>query len=296
MLAPCAQAHFSSLTRPAWLPASCLRARAVNDVFAVILLGILEGLTEFLPVSSTGHLIVGASLLELPTGLRGSFEIAIQSGALLALLLYYGREPGWQIRALRHEARARRFWLGVLVASLPAALVGLLLRDWIKATLFTPSVIAVALIAGGIALLLTERGARPAPTKSDMAVTLRQALLIGCVQTLALIPGVSRSAATIIGSMQVGLDRSSATRYSFWLALPLLGGATLVELVEAAGRVSDAELGLLLLGCAVSALVAWLAIAWLLRYVSRHSLAPFGVYRICAGLLLLLALQAGLLR
>ena len=267
----------------------------MSDALAAILLGILEGLSEFLPISSTGHLIVGVSLLDLPAGLRGSFEIAIQSGAVLALLLHYGRYLWSELWAMRSEARARRFWSGLLVACLPAALIGLLLRDWIKATLFTPTVVALALISGGIVMLLTERNARPASSDKEGPVTLRQALLIGCIQTLALIPGVSRSAATIIGGMQVGLDRSSATRYSFWLAIPLLGGATLFELVEVADRITTADLGVLLTGCVVSAVVAWLAIAWLLRYVSRHSLAPFGWYRILAGLLLLLALQAGLM-
>ena len=267
----------------------------MNGAFAAILLGILEGLSEFLPISSTGHLIVGAALLDLPAGLRGTFEIAIQSGAVLALLLHYGRNLWSELLAIRQEARARRFWLGVLVASTPAALTGLLLRDWIKATLFTPTVVALALIAGGIALLLVERVPRPTPPATEAQVTLRQALLIGCVQTLALIPGVSRSAATIIGSMQAGLDRNSATRFSFWLAIPLLGGATLIELVEASAWLSESDLGLLLLGCLIAAGVAWLAIAWLLRFVSRHSLAPFGSYRILAGLLLLLALQAGLI-
>ena len=267
----------------------------MSDALAAILLGILEGLSEFLPISSTGHLIVGVSLLDLPAGLRGSFEIAIQSGAVLALLLHYGRHLWSELWAMRSEARARRFWWGVLIACLPAALIGLLLRDWIKATLFTPSVVALALIAGGIVMLLTERRAQPASAGEEVPISLRQALLIGCIQTLALIPGVSRSAATIIGGMQVGLDRSSATRYSFWLAIPLLGGATLLELVEVADRITTADLGILLTGCVVSAVVAWLAIAWLLRFVSRHSLAPFGWYRILAGLLLLLALQTGLM-
>ncbi len=267
----------------------------MNDALTAIALGILEGLGEFLPISSTGHLIIGVSLLGLPEALQGTFEIAIQSGAVLALLLHYGRELTTQLAALRHDSNARHFWAGVLLACLPAGLVGLLLRDWIKATLFTPPLVALALVAGGVALLLVERRDSPAPSRSDAALTWRQALLVGCIQTLALIPGVSRSAATIIGGMQAGLDRYSATRYSFWLAIPLLGGATLLELAEAPGRVSSAELGILLLGCAVSALVAWLTIAWLLRFVSRHNLALFGWYRIAAGLLVLLALQSGLI-
>ena len=267
----------------------------MNDALSAVLLGILEGLSEFLPVSSTGHLIVGASLLDLPAALRGSFEIAIQSGAVLALLLHYGRDLMTSLAALREDAGARHFWAGILVASAPAALAGLLLRDWIKSSLFSPAVVGPALIAGGVVLLLTERTTRPIGKGPGGAVTLRQALLIGCVQVLALIPGISRSAATIIGGMQVGLDRKSATQYSFWLAIPLLGGATLLELLETAGRVTATELNVLLLGCAVSAAVAWLAIAWLLRFVSRHSLAPFGWYRIVIGVLILLALQAGLL-
>ena len=266
-----------------------------SDVLAAILLGVLEGLSEFLPISSTGHLIVGATLLDLSPALRGSFEITIQAGAVLALLLHYGRDLGASLRAMRNDALARRFWAGILVASLPAGLSGFLLRDWIKQTLFSPTVVALALLAGGVVLLLSDRQARPPVRSAERQLSLRQALFIGCAQTLALIPGVSRSAATIVGAMQVGLDRSSATRLSFWLAIPLLGGATLFELAEVAGRASAAELGVLLLGCAVSAAVAWLAIAWLLRFVSRHSLAPFGWYRIGFGLLLLLLTQTGML-
>lgn len=266
-----------------------------GDALAAILLGVLEGLSEFLPISSTGHLIVGATLLDLSPALRGSFEITIQTGAVLALLLHYGRDLGASLWAMRNDARARRFWAGILVASLPAGLSGFLLRDWIKQTLFSPTVVALALLAGGVVLLLSDRKASPPANSAERHLSLRQALFIGCAQTLALIPGVSRSAATIVGAMQVGLDRSSATRLSFWLAIPLLGGATLFELAEVAGRASAAELGVLLLGCAVSAAVAWLAIAWLLRFVSRHSLAPFGWYRIGFGLLLLLVTQTGML-
>lgn len=266
-----------------------------SDVLAAVLLGILEGLSEFLPISSTGHLIVGASLLDIPPALRGSFEITIQAGAVLALLLHYGRDLAASLWAIRSDARARHFWAGILVASLPAGITGFLLRDWIKQTLFSPAVVALALLAGGVVLLLTDREPGPQTRGAERHLSLRQCLLIGCVQTLALIPGVSRSAATIVGAMRVGLDRSSATRFSFWLAIPLLGSATLYELVDVAGRASAAELGVLLLGCAVSAAVAWLAIAWLLRFVSRHSLAPFGWYRIGFGLLLLLVTRPGIL-
>lgn len=266
-----------------------------SDVLAAILLGVLEGLSEFLPISSTGHLIVGATLLDLSPALRGSFEITIQAGAVLALLLHYGRDLGASLWAMRNDALARRFWAGILVASLPAGLSGFLLRDWIKQILFSPTVVALALLAGGVVLLLSDRKASTPANSAERHLSLRQALFIGCAQTLALIPGVSRSAATIVGAMQVGLDRSSATRLSFWLAIPLLGGATLFELAEVAGRASAAELGVLLLGCAVSAAVAWLAIAWLLRFVSRHSLAPFGWYRIGFGLLLLLLTWTGML-
>ncbi|MCY3719129.1 MAG: undecaprenyl-diphosphate phosphatase [Anaerolineaceae bacterium] len=266
-----------------------------SDVLAAILLGVLEGLSEFLPISSTGHLIVGASLLDLSPALRGSFEISIQAGAVLALLLHYGRDLAASLGAIRNDARARHFWAGILVASLPAGMTGFLLRDWIKHVLFSPTVVAMALLAGGVVLLVTDREPRPAARDAEWHLSLRQALFIGCVQTLALVPGVSRSAATIVGAMRVGLDRSSATRFSFWLALPLLGGATLFELLEFAGRANPAALGVLLLGCAVSAVVAWLAIAWLLRFVSRHGLALFGWYRIGLGLLLLLLTRPGVL-
>ena len=146
-----------------------------SDVLAAILLGILEGVSEFLPISSTGHLIVGATVLELSPALRGSFEITIQAGAVLALLLHYGRDLASSLWAMRNDPQARHFWAGILVASLPAGITGLLLRDWIIQTLFSPTVVALALLTGGIVLLFTDRLPRPQTRDAERHLSLRQA-------------------------------------------------------------------------------------------------------------------------
>jgi undecaprenyl-diphosphatase len=263
----------------------------------VIILGIVEGVTEFLPISSTGHLIVAAALLDFQNSLGGTFEIFIQLGAVIAVLLYYSRDLLQQVKALPSDRNTQRFWLGIIIAFIPAAGIGFLLRDWIKAVLFSPAVVAVSLIIGGVVFLLVER--RPAPptaTTDELSqITLRQALLIGIAQSTALIPGVSRSGASIIGGMQVGLSRKAATTFSFYLAIPTLGIATVYELLTSLNEISSEQLAALLLGAAVSALIAWLSIGWLLRYVSRNTFVAFGYYRIAAGVVILLLVAANIL-
>jgi undecaprenyl-diphosphatase len=263
----------------------------------VVILGIVEGLTEFLPISSTGHLLIVADLLrfEQNADMGGTFEIVIQLGAVLAVVGYYARALLEQARAIPTSAQTRRFWLNILLAFLPAVVVGLLLRDWIKAVLFdSPPVIAASLIIGGIVFIVVERlPQRPATTHDETRLSWRQALGTGLAQLTAFVPGVSRSGASIVGGMLAGMDRKAATAFSFYLAIPTLGGATVVDLLTNLDQLSSDDLGLLLVGTVVSGVVAWLSIGWLLRYVATNSFVPFGIYRIVVGCLILLLVAAG---
>ena len=270
----------------------------MSDWLKIILLGIVEGTTEFLPISSTGHLIVTQALLNFDAGMNGTFEIFIQFGAVVAVLAYYRHDLLRQARALPVRRETQRFWAGIVIAVLPAGLLGILLLGWIKEVLFSPVVVAAALIVGGLIFLLVERHSPEEAHATDdiMCMTLRQAFLVGVVQIAALIPGMSRSGASIIGGMQAGLSRRAATQFSFYLAIPTLGGATLVELVSVLAQVSSTHLVMLLLGALVSGVVAWVSIGWLLRYVSTNTFVSFGYYRIIAGVLILLAALAGIVQ
>jgi undecaprenyl-diphosphatase len=261
----------------------------MDEWIKAALLGVVEGVTEFLPISSTGHLLIASRLIHFSESLGGTFEVFIQFGAVLAVLGFYAGDLIAQARGLPTEPRTRHFWLMILVAFLPAAVAGLLLRDWIKGALFTsPMVIAWAFIAGGIVLIGVELiPHKPATTKDVMTLTWRQALAIGLAQVLALVPGVSRSGASIVGALLVGLDRPSATAFSFYLAIPTLGAATLYELARSVSTLKQSDIGYLLIGTVVAGVVAGLSIRWLLRYVAHHTFVAFGVYRIIAGALLL---------
>ena len=267
----------------------------MTDWLEIILLGVVEGLTEFLPISSTAHLLLAARVLGFEDSTGGTFVIFIQFGAVIAVLGFYARELLTQARLASREPAIQRFWLAILVAFLPAALAGVLLRTWIKTVLFdSPTVIAWALIIGGIVLLLAERlPQRPTIESNIPLVTLRQALKVGIVQVLALIPGVSRSGASIVGGMLTGMDRATATRFSFYLAIPTLGAATIVDLFANLDRLTLTDVGELLLGTLVAFVVAWLSIGWLLRYVAHNSFVIFGIYRILAGATILVLLAVG---
>jgi undecaprenyl-diphosphatase len=260
----------------------------------VILLGIVEGVTEFLPISSTGHLIVASRLLNYDA-IGGVFEIFIQLGAVVAVLVFYWAQLWGQVRAVRRDATIRRFWLGIIIAFIPAAIIGFLLADVIDAVLFNPAVVGIALIVGGIVFLVIERPGiiPPARTSEITRVTPWQALTIGFAQTLALIPGVSRSGASIVGGMLVGLDRPTATQFSFYLSIPTLGAATIYTLVRNLGDIQADQWAQLAVGAVVAGVVAWLSIKWLLGYVSRNSFIAFGYYRIIAGVVILVLVALG---
>lgn len=273
-----------------------------NDWWQVLILGIVQGLTEFLPISSTAHLLITSRLLGFEGSIGGTFEIFIQLGTVFSVVGFYLADVLGQARAVlgrgvaAAETRAaRRFWIAVLIAFLPAAIVGVIFRDLIKTYLFdSPQTIASALIIGGVVFLLIEKlPRRNAPSESLQEVSFRQALGIGCAQMLALVPGTSRSGATIVGGLFAGLDRRTATAFSFYLAIPTLGAATVVDLLSSLDQIVPEDWGRLLLGTVVAMIVGWLSIGWLLRYVARHSFVAFGIYRIIAGLVILGLMQIG---
>lgn len=269
-----------------------------EDIIKVVILALVEGVTEFLPISSTGHLIVGKSLLGF-NGTGAVFEIFIQFGAVLAVVIYYRKTLYGQKLRFSLSPEGRRFWSLVLLACLPAAGLGFVAGERIGQLLFSPQVVAMSLIAGGIVFLVVERLPVFQPREREPGrianITVKQALTVGLVQVLALIPGVSRSGSSIIGGILSGLDRRQATEFSFVLAIPLLGGATLYRLATVIHSLGSGELFLLLLGAALAAVFAWLSIEWLLRFVSNNSFVVFGYYRICAGLLILAAVSSGLI-
>lgn len=250
----------------------------------VVALGVVEGVTEFLPISSTGHLLVAAQALHFEHSVGGTFEIFIQLGAVVAVIGYYLRDLLAQARDLPRSRTTQRFWLAILIAFIPAAVIGLALHKYIKQYLFRPEVIAATLIIGGVIFIIVELLPRRETTHQLERVSWPQAFGIGVAQMLALVPGVSRSGAAILGGMFGGLDRRTATAFSFYLAIPTLGAATIVDLLTSLSDVTGDDLGRLFLGAIVSMIIAWLSIDWLLRYVAHHSFIAFGVYRILAGL------------
>ena len=269
----------------------------LTDIINAAIMGIVEGITEFLPISSTGHLIVAGSLLNF-SALGGTFEIFIQLGAVLAVIVFYARELWGQATSLA-QPTTQRLWLGILIAFIPAAALGLLLDDFITSVLFNPVVVAIALIVGGIIFILVER--RPnaeqgGETRQLEAVSLRQAFTIGIGQTFALIPGVSRSGATIITGLLTGLDRQTATKFSFYLTIPTLGAATIYSLLRSLDQITSDGIVLLAVGTIVSFVVSLIAIGWLLRYVARNNFIAFGYYRIIAGVVILLLVWANIIR
>jgi undecaprenyl-diphosphatase len=213
------------------------------------------------------------------------------------VVAFYARDLLAQARAIPTSQETRRFWLSIVIAFIPAAVIGLTLHDWIKTVIFeSPVIIALALIVGGIIFIVIEQRPRREVSVTDVERTSwKQALAIGFAQVTALIPGVSRSGASIVGGMLSGLDRKSATAFSFYLAMPTLGGATVVDLLSNLEMLSPDDYGRLFVGTVVAGIVAWLSIGWLLRYVASNSFVPFGIYRIVIGLVILLLVALGTL-
>lgn len=261
------------------------------------IMGVVEGLTEFLPISSTGHLILAGALLGMDDDKAKVFDIAIQTGAIFAVILVYWQKIRDTVLALPTEKQAQRFALNVLIAFFPAVLLGLLYGKAIKEHLFTPVVVASMFIIGGFIIIWAERRqlSKPSATRvhdvDDM--TPLDALKVGLAQCTAMIPGMSRSGATIIGGMLLGLSRKAATDFSFYLAIPTLIGAGAYSLYKDRGLLSLADAPVFGVGLVMSFISAWLCIRWLLRFISTHSFVGFAYYRIVFGLVVLVTAWTG---
>ncbi|CAB3645392.1 undecaprenyl-diphosphate phosphatase [Paraburkholderia rhynchosiae] len=268
-----------------------------------VFLGIVEGLTEFLPVSSTGHLIVAGSLLNFTDAHAKTFDVVIQLGAILAVCWEFRRRIGSVVSGLPSRPDARRFTLNVIIATIPAVVLGLLLEKAIKAALFSPVPVAFALVAGGVVILWAEarqrgqsgQAKKVARVHSVDDITPLDALKVGLAQCFALIPGTSRSGSTIIGGMLFGLDRRVATEFSFFLAIPIMFGATGYELYKDWHLLSADALGIFALGFLAAFVSAFICVRWLLRYIAAHDFTAFAWYRIGFGLLILLVGYSGAL-
>ena len=251
-------------------------------------MGVVEGLTEFLPISSTGHLILAGALLGFDDEKAKVFDIAIQTGAILAVIIVYWEKIRHTLRALPSEREAQLFALNVLIAFLPAVVLGLLYGKAIKEHLFTPAVVASTFILGGFVILWAEkRGRQVVSVHEAEDMNWKYALKVGLVQCLAMIPGTSRSGATIIGAMLLGLSRKAATDFSFYLAIPTLVGAGAYSLYKERALLTVADLPMFMVGLVFSFISAWLCVRWLLRYISTHSFTPFAWYRIAFGIVVL---------
>jgi undecaprenyl-diphosphatase len=261
-------------------------------------MGVVEGLTEFLPISSTGHLILSGALLGFVGEKAKVFEIVIQTGAMFAVILVYWQKIRDTVLALPSEQQAQRFALNVFIGFLPAVVLALLFGQAIKAHLFTPVVVASTFILGGFIILWAERRQRINPTLARIQeveeMTPLDALKVGLAQCLAMVPGTSRSGATIIGGMLLGLSRKAATDFSFYLAIPTLMGAGVYSLYKERALLSLADLPLFAVGLVVSFFSAWLCIRWLLRYIASHSFAGFAYYRIAFGVVVLATAWSGM--
>lgn len=260
---------------------------------AALILGIVEGLTEFLPISSTGHLILAGDLLGVNNDKGRIFQIVIQCGAILAVVWEY-RAKLWSVVAqLPHNRGAQRFAANLLIAFLPLALLGLLFGSAIKATLFKPVPVAIAFIVGGLVILWAERRSHVIRIQSVEEMTWKDALQVGLAQAVALIPGTSRAGSTIIGGLFFGLSRKAATEFSFFLAIPVLFAASAYELVRNRQLFLVEDLGIFGIGLAAAFGSAFLCVRWLLRYISRHDFTVFAWYRIGFGILVLITAYTG---
>ncbi|QIL78835.1 undecaprenyl-diphosphate phosphatase [Diaphorobacter sp. HDW4A] len=260
------------------------------------IMGVVEGLTEFLPISSTGHLILAGALLGFHGEKAKVFDIAIQTGAIFAVILVYWERIKSTIIELPTERRAQKFALNVIVGFLPAVVLALIFGKFIKAHLFTPTVVATTFILGGFIILWAEKRSASgavARVNSVDEMTVMDALKVGLVQCLAMIPGTSRSGATIIGGMFLGLSRKTATDFSFFLAIPTLIGAGVYSLYKERALLSTADIPLFAVGLVFSFISAWLCVRWLLKYISSNSFVPFAYYRIVFGVIVLITAWTG---
>jgi undecaprenyl-diphosphatase len=259
------------------------RSEASMNIWQTVLLGIIEGLTEFIPVSSTGHLLLTEHFLGIKPDKR-LFEVLIQLGAVLALLTVYAARLMQMLVDLPREPGTRQFVLGIIIAFLPAAVIGVLLHKFIKEVLFeTPLLICLTLIVGGIVLLFVDRLPLRPRVMAAAEVTPLTALMIGVCQCLAMIPGVSRSGATIVGGMLLGLSKRAAAEFSFFLAMPTMAGAFVYDLYKNIGDLNAGAVMSIALGFVVAFIAGAIVVRYLLEFVSRYGFAPFAWWRIIIG-------------
>lgn len=268
------------------------------DILVAIILGIVEGFTEFLPISSTGHLIVAEKLLGF-LDVQDMFTVVIQLGAILAIVWFYWRDLLSKVVGLfRWQIDAVRFWKLLIVATIPAGIAGLILNDYMD-SITKPIVVATTLIIGGIILWLVDN--KPVQRTEHVAdiggISFRRALVVGAGQCLAIVPGVSRSGATIVTGLATGLNRPTATAFSFYLSIPVMVLASGLKLVQNGDQLSHLAGGpaALLVGVVAAFITALLSVAWLLKYISHHNFKPFAYYRIAAGVIILLLLATNVL-
>jgi len=252
-------------------------------LFKSVIMGIVEGLTEFLPISSTGHLILTGELLSFTGEKAKLFEVFIQLGAILAVLWAYRQKIFSLIIKFPNDRRAQRFGINLMVAFLPAAFIGLLLHKIIKQYLFSPSTVAVALVIGGLIILLIERQKHSNKIEEIEDITFKVAMAVGIAQVLALFPGVSRSGATIMGGLLAGISRKASTEFSFFLAIPTMLAATVFELAKSYKMLSFSDFEMLAVGFITAFVAALWVVNWLIKFVSRHDFKPFAYYRILFG-------------
>ncbi len=259
------------------------------DIIKVILLGIVEGITEWLPVSSTGHLILIGNLLKpgLSDNFMEMFNVVIQLGAIMAVVLIYFKKlnPFSKKKTERQKMITWQVWIKVVVACVPAAVIGILFDDILDKIFYKPLPVALMLILYGIAFIVVEtRNEGVAPrVKNITRLTMRDVLIIGCFQVLALIPGTSRSGATIVGALLIGVSRACATEFTFFLAIPVMFGASLLKILKFGFAFSGIEIACLLIGCVVSFAVSYVAIKFLLQYIKKNDFKVFGYYRVILG-------------
>ena len=264
------------------------------EVLKVIFLGIVEGITEWLPISSTGHLILVEEFLQLnqKDSFTSMFNVVIQLGAIMAVVVLYFHKlnPFSPKKTEKQKMLTIQLWIKVLIASVPAAIIGLIFDDFIDKHLMTYVVVAITLILYGVAFIVIENKHRGTTPKVNRLteLTVPMALLIGCFQVLALIPGTSRSGATIVGALLIGTARGVAAEFTFFLAIPVMFGASFLKLVKFGFHFTFAEFSLLILGCVVSFLVSVAAIKFLMGYIKKHDFKVFGYYRIVLGAIVLL--------
>ena len=258
------------------------------DLFKAIFLGIVEGLTEFIPVSSTAHLLLSSYLIDFQSIKNNLFEIVIQFGAILAICVIY-RQKIFSILVNFKERSQQRFVLNIILAFLPAAIIGASFHSIIKKIFFSNLVIGISLIVGGIIMIIVEKNKNHTPSAHNLEeIKPLNAFLIGIFQSIAMIPGVSRSGATIIGGILLGLNRKTATEFSFFLAIPTIAAASFYDLLKNTAELTTSNIEIILIGLLASFVSAILVVKWFINFVSKYSFVGFGIYRIIVGILVLL--------